>query len=77
MNKGGSEMIEAIAHPPAMNSVPSEADQRRERNRRAVAMLQRWLDEPVDERDERCWPLVEEALKSDPIRFGELDETHP
>lgn len=70
-------MIETVTPHPALDSEASEADQRRERNRRAAAMLQRWLDEPIDERDERYWPLVEEALKSDPIRFGELDETHP
>lgn len=70
-------MIETVTPHPALDSEAPEADQRRERNRRAAAMLQRWLDEPIDERDERYWPLVEEALKSDPIRFGELDETHP
>ncbi len=70
-------MIEALAPQPTENSNTSELELRRERNRRAAALLQRWLEEPVDESDEKYWPLVEEALKSDPIRFGELDEIHP
>ena len=70
-------MIETLALQPEENSKPSEQELRRERNRRAAALLQRWLDEPVNESDEKYWPLVEEALKSDPIRFGELDEAHP
>lgn len=70
-------MIESITPQSAVDSESSAVEERRVRNRRAAAMLRRWLEEPVDERDERCWPLVEEALKNDPIRFGELDEPHP
>jgi len=69
-------MIESFSSQSPQSADASVVEERRIRNHRAAAMLQRWLDEPVDERDEQYWPLVEEALKRDPIRFGELDETH-
>ncbi len=53
--------------------VDQEAEARKERRRRAAAMLRAWLTED-DEYDERVWPVVEEALRSDFLAFGEPDE---
>lgn len=67
-------MPETVA-PNIDNTPQQEVEARKERNRRAALMLQSWLDEEDDGYDERVWPVIESALKDDPIRIGELDES--
>ena len=49
---------------------PLPPAERMERNRKAAALLRQWMAD--DSRyDEEMWPVLEQALKEDPIRFRE------
>jgi hypothetical protein len=54
-----------------------EAEARKERRHRAAAMLRSWLAEEDDGYDEKVWPIVDEALRSDFLAIGEPDEPRP
>jgi hypothetical protein len=49
---------------------PLPPAERMERNRKAAALLREWMADDSGY-DEEMWPVLEQALKEDPIRFRE------
>ena len=49
---------------------PLTPAERMERNRRAAALLREWMADDSGY-DEEMWPVLEQALKEDPVRFRE------